>query len=126
MQVGQKVTVGVTIHDVMLDLRPNGAGGRNLRHDLWVRFGKICHQGSINALDLGGMVEFKFKRHYKLQRATQKTKLGHLQIELLDTPHSLRRALFGLCRAFIEPLITRVIDIWSPTMATFEEVMEIV
>jgi hypothetical protein len=26
--VGQKVTIEVTIHDGMLDLRPNGAGGR--------------------------------------------------------------------------------------------------
>lgn len=30
-QVGWKVTVIVTNHDVMLGLRPNEAGGRNLR-----------------------------------------------------------------------------------------------
>ena len=30
MRVGWKVIVIVTIHDVMLGLRPNGAGGRNL------------------------------------------------------------------------------------------------
>jgi len=29
--VGRKVTVEVTIHDVMLDLRPNGVGGMHLR-----------------------------------------------------------------------------------------------
>ena len=42
-QVGQKVTIEVTIHDGMLDLRTNGMGGRHLRRDLWARFGKICH-----------------------------------------------------------------------------------
>ena len=30
-RVGWKVTVIVTIHDVMLGLRPNGVGGRHLR-----------------------------------------------------------------------------------------------
>ena len=55
------MTVEVTIHYGMLDLRPNGVGGRHLRRDLWTRFGKINHQGSINELDLGEMVEFKLK-----------------------------------------------------------------
>jgi len=82
----------------MLDLRPNGVGGKHLRHDLWARFGKICHQGSINELDLGGAVEFKFKKHYKLQGAAQKTTLGHLRIELLG------RALIVVCETLIEPL----------------------
>ncbi len=68
--VGWKVTVIVTIHDVMLGLRPNGAGGRHLRQTLWAIFGKICHQGRINGSDLGGTVKFKFKRRYKLQRTT--------------------------------------------------------
>lgn len=65
------MSIGVTIHDVMLDFRPNRVGDRDLRFDLWVRFGKIYHQWSINELDLGGMVEFKFKRCYKLKRAAQ-------------------------------------------------------
>ena len=30
-RVGQKVTIEVIIHDVMLELRPNGVGGRHLR-----------------------------------------------------------------------------------------------
>ncbi len=42
MQVGWKVTSVVTIHDVMLDLRLNGVGDRQLRQTLWERFGKIC------------------------------------------------------------------------------------
>lgn len=47
-QVGQKVTIEVNIHDGMLELRPNGVGDRHLRRNLWERFGKIYHQGSIN------------------------------------------------------------------------------
>jgi len=78
MRVGPKVTVGVTIHNGMLYLRPNGAGGRNLRHNLWKIFGKIFRQRSINDLDLGGTVEFKFKRHYKLKRVVQQTTLSLL------------------------------------------------
>ncbi|MCY6488242.1 hypothetical protein, partial [Actinobacillus pleuropneumoniae] len=78
------MTVEVTIHDGMLDLRPNGVGGRHLRCDLRARFGKICHQESINGPKLGGMVEFEFKRLYKTQRAAQQTTLGHLRIERLS------------------------------------------
>ena len=110
-RVGQKVIVEVTIHDGMLD--------RHLRHDLWERSGKICRQGSINEPDFGGAIEFKFKRHYKLQRATQQTTLGHLRIELLS------RALIVVSWALIEPLSSRVLDFWTDTMATIEEVMEI-
>ena len=88
MRVGQKVTIEVTIHDGMLDLRPNGTGDRHLRHNLWARCGKIRHQGRINEPDFGGTVEFKFKMFYKLQGDTQQTTLGHLQIEQLS------RALF--------------------------------
>ena len=55
---------------------------RHLRHTLWEIFGKICRQGSINGQDLAGTVEFKLKRRYKLQRATQQTTFVHLRIEL--------------------------------------------
>jgi len=40
-RVGQKVTVEVSIHDGMLDLRPNGAGNKHLRCDLWDIFEKM-------------------------------------------------------------------------------------
>ena len=103
-QVGWKVTIEVTIHDVILQLRPNGVGDRHLRRDLWARFGKIYCQASISEPDLGGIVEFKFTRQYKLQGATQQEKLGHLRIEQLYNPRSLSRALFDLCRALIKPL----------------------
>ena len=119
MRVSQKVTIEVTIHDGMLDLRPNRAGDRHIRHNLWERFRKIYYQGSINELYLGGVVEFKFKKRYKLQRDAQRTTLGHLRIELLS------RYLFVLCQALIEPLCSRVIDFWTETMETTEEVMEI-
>lgn len=124
-QVGQKVTVEVTIHNVMLDLRPYEGGGRHLRHDLLVRFGKICGQGSINEFDLGGTIEFEFKRHYKLQRFSQQKKLRHLWIEQLYIVHILSRALFDLCRAFTKPLNMRAIYFWSDMMASSKEVMDI-
>ncbi len=67
-QVGWEVTVGVTIHDGMFDLKPNGAGNGNLRRELWARLGKIYCYESINGPNLGGTVEFKFERNYKTQR----------------------------------------------------------
>ena len=69
-RVGHKVIVEVTIHDGMLDLRPNGAGGRHLRRDLWARFGKIFRQDSIDGLKLWGTVKFEFKSRYKTPRAS--------------------------------------------------------
>ena len=98
MWVGQKMIVEVTTQDGMLDLKKNGVGNGHLRRDLWVRFGKICCQGSINDLDLGGTVKFKFKMRYKLQRASQQTTLGHFKIYLLT------RALIVECRAMFKPL----------------------
>lgn len=79
-QVGQKVTVEVTIHDGMLNLRPNGAGNSNLRRDLAERFWKIYHQGRINEPDLGRTIKFKFTKHYKLQGDTQQATLGHYKL----------------------------------------------
>jgi len=104
------VTVEVAIHDGRLDLRPNGAGGRNLRCNLWARFEKICCQESINEPKLGGTVEFKFKKRYKTQRVAQQTTLGHLRIERLS------RVLSIVSRALIEPLNSRVIDYNPDTM----------
>jgi len=83
-QVGWEVTIGVTIHDEMFDLRPNGADVGHLRRELWERFGKICCQESINGPKLGGVIEFKFKRCHKTHKASQQTTLGHLRIERLS------------------------------------------
>jgi len=82
--VGQKVTIEVTIHDGMLDLRPNGTGSEHIRRNLWAIFGKIYYQESINGPELGGTIEFEFKRHYKTKRAMQQTIVGHLRIERLS------------------------------------------
>jgi len=60
MWVGWKVTITVIIHDVMLGLRPNGVCDRHLRRNIWARFLKICCQASMNGLNVGRMVKFKF------------------------------------------------------------------
>ena len=121
------MTIGVTIHDVMLDLRPNGAGGRHLRCTLWEIYGKIFHQGSINELDLGGTIEFEFKRHYKFQWVTQQTTLGHLRIELLWTQRSMNPYLFDVLKskALFEHLPEPLRDLWNNSMTTPEEAMDI-
>jgi len=100
-RVGWEVTVGVTVHDGMSNLRKNGAGGGHLRQELWARFRKICRQESIDGPKLGGTVKFEFKRHYKTQRASQRTTLGHLSIERLSRAQSVES------RAIIEPLSSR-------------------
>lgn len=46
-RVGQKVTVDITIHDGMLNIRPNGVGGRYLTHMLWARFGKSATKEAL-------------------------------------------------------------------------------
>ena len=68
--VSLEVTIGVTIHDRMFNLRLNGVGERHLRCKLWEIFGKILCQESINSLELGGMVEIEFKSCYKTHRAS--------------------------------------------------------
>ena len=55
-RVGQKVTVEVTIHDLMVGLRPNRASCRHLRQTLRGRFLKICRQSIINGPNVGGTV----------------------------------------------------------------------
>ena len=99
-QVGWEVTIGVTIHDGMSELRQKGAGGGYLRHELRTRFGTICQQESINDSELGAMVEFKFKRCYKTPRASHEIKLVHLRFE------QLRRAQSVEHRAIFEPQIS--------------------
>ena len=57
--------------------------GKQLRHKVKIRFGTICHQSHINESNMGGMVEFEFKRAYKSQVALHRTTLGILRIQLL-------------------------------------------
>ena len=69
--VGWEVTVGITIHDMMSNLRQKGAGSGHLRHELRARFEAICCQESIDGLELGETVGFEFKRGYKTPGANQ-------------------------------------------------------
>ena len=56
VQVSQKVTIKVTIHDLTVEMRLNGAGDRHLRWNLWIRSLKICCQSRINEPCMGGTV----------------------------------------------------------------------
>ena len=124
--VGWKVTVIVTIHDVMLGLRPNGAGGKHLRQTLWARFLKIYRQLTINGPNVGGTVELKFKRRYKLQRDVQQTTLGNLRTELLFAQTFMNPDLFDLLKvnSLLEKLTETLRDLCNRTMETPEEAMD--
>ena len=65
--VGWEVIVGVTVHDKMSDLRPNGVGGGNLRQKLWARFGKIYHQETIDGLKWGERLNLNSKGAIKFK-----------------------------------------------------------
>jgi len=73
------------------------------------------------------MVEFKFKRRYKLQRAAQQTTLGHLRIELLRSQRSMNLDPFDWLKskALFEHLSMLLRDLWSSSMTTPEEAMDI-
>ena len=75
----------------------------------------------------GGMVEFEFKRHYKLQRAAQQTTLGHLRIELLHAQTSMNPDPFDLLKSKVlfEHIPELLRDLWSSNMATPEEAVNI-
>ena len=70
------MTVGVAIHDEMSDLRKKGVGSGHLRHELRARFGAIYRQESIDGLELGGAIEFEFKRCYKTLGANHEKNLS--------------------------------------------------
>lgn len=89
--IGWEVTIGVTVHDEMSGLRPNGEDGGLLRQQLWEKFQKICRQESIDGLELGRTVEFEFKRCYKNLGATHETTLVHLILERLNRAQSVER-----------------------------------
>jgi len=120
------MTVTITIHNVMLGLRPNGLGGRNLRQTLWATFLKLCYQSSINGPNVGRTVEFNFKRSYKLQRDAQQTTLGNLRTELLRTQTFMNPHLFGILKMnlLLEQLLEPLRELWNRTMATPEEAMD--
>jgi len=79
------VTVKVTVHEKMTEVRPNGASDLHLRQNLWLRSLKICQQSSINEPISGGMIGFGFKLPYKLQVVVQQETLGIFSIQLLSS-----------------------------------------
>ena len=109
------MTVEVIVQNGMINLRSNGVGNEHLRHGLWEIFGKICRQESISAPKFGGMVEFEFKRFYKMQGATQQTTLGDLRIEHLS------KALSIVSRVLIKHLNSRVTDCSPYKMTTTKD-----
>ena len=123
MQVCQKVTIKVTVHNWMVGLWPNGVSGRHLRRNLWIRFLKIYRQSSINGPNVGGTVEFKFKRRYKLQRDVQQITLGNLRTELLRAQTFMNPDLFDLLKvnSLLEKLLEPLRDLWNRTMVAPEE-----
>ena len=87
--VGWEVTVGVTIHNEMSNLRQKGAGSRQLRHEVRAIFVTIYRQECINDSEVWGTVEFKFKWHYKNPRDSHETMLLHLIFKLLRRAQSV-------------------------------------
>jgi len=80
-RVGWEVIVGITVHDKVSNLTQRGVDNGKLIHELRDRFGTICRQEGINDSEVGGMVEFKFKRCYKIPRASHEATLGCLRIQ---------------------------------------------
>lgn len=70
-QVSQKVAIKVIVHDLKVEMQPNGVGGQNLRQNLRIKSLKIYCQSGINEVNVGGMVRFEFKIPYKLQVVSQ-------------------------------------------------------
>ena len=97
VQVGWEVTVGVTVHDGMSDLRQKGAGDGHLRCELREIFGTIYRQERIGGPELGGIVEFEFKRLYKTLGSSHKTTLVHLRFEQMIRAQSVE------CQAIFKP-----------------------
>ena len=85
MRLRYKVTVGVIVRDKRSNLRQKGAGEEKLRHELRARFQMICFQEGIDGSKVGGMVEFKFKRYYKIPRTSLEATLGCVRIEQLQS-----------------------------------------
>jgi len=69
------------------------------------------------------MVEFEFKRCYKLQRATQQTTLDHFRIELLHVLRFSDSDLFDplKSKALFEHPPEQLRDLWNKNMAASQE-----
>jgi len=67
VQVGPKVAIEVTIHDLMAKKKLRGVG----RRYLWPKYLKIYCQRGIYYQNLGVTVKFEFKTSYKLRVLVQ-------------------------------------------------------
>lgn len=65
-RVGWEVTIGVTIHDRMSNLRPNRVGGGHSRHALWARFEKSATKKAFMARNWGEWLNLNSKGTIKL------------------------------------------------------------
>ncbi len=64
-----KVIVHVTIHDKMSTLWRRGAGGEQLRKEVWTRYGTSCHRFYTRTLEQVGISEIESRIAYKSPRA---------------------------------------------------------
>jgi len=74
-QMGPKVAIGISIHDLMDKHQSGGVG----RHYLWRISLEICHQICIYYQNLGGTVRFEFKTSYKLHMLVHQRTLCSLR-----------------------------------------------
>ena len=80
------MTVGVTVHDKMSELRRKGVGGGHLRHRVRTRFETICRQYSINDPEKGRTVDFEFQHAYKSQEGIHQKIYGIGRSKLFYLP----------------------------------------
>ncbi len=117
------MTVCVTVHDKMSNLRKGGAGDGQLRHAVRTGFGTIYCEYSINGPNMGGMVEFEFKKAYKSQVAIQRTTLSVLRIQLLHYQVGMDLTNLEALRAssMFETLPKETQDFLNRMMSTTEQ-----
>lgn len=76
---------------------------------------------------MGGKVELKFERCYKLQVTVQQTTLRNLRTELLRTQIFMNRELFNILKVnlFFEKLLEALRELWNNMMSAPEVAMDI-
>lgn len=75
---------------------------------------------------MGGTVELKFKRCYKLQMPVQQTTFGNFRTELFHTQMMMNRDLFDILKlnSLLEQLPETLRELWNQTMVEPEEAMD--
>ena len=121
--LGWEVTIGITVHDKMSNLRQKGVGDQQLRHEVRTRFGTICRQSSINGSNVGGTVKFEFKKPYKSKVDIQRTTLSVLRIQLLLYQVGMNLINLEALRvsSVFDTLLKETQDLLNRMMSTTEE-----